>query len=161
VWLAFVLVQYSARLLKKAWPWTLAGVLVMLSAESLMTYPHYLAFFNWPSGGPVNGPRYLLDSNIDWGQDVEGLKLYADDHHLMPLCTAIFGAHYLPRYGIISRDLLAHCIPEGIENLSCAVAVSVNLLYGVYVWPGMFAPLREREPVARIGYSIYVFDLRH
>ena len=161
VWLAFVLVQYSARLLKKAWPWTLAGLLVMLSAESLMTYPHYLAFFNWPSGGPVNGPRYLLDSNIDWGQDLVALKRYVDDHQAAPLCTALFAGHYLPHYGVISRNLLSTGIPEGVENLPCVVAVSVNLLYGVYVWPGMFAPLREREPVARIGYSIYVFDLRH
>jgi hypothetical protein len=79
----------------------------MLCAESLMTYPHYLAFFNWPSGGPVNGPRYLLDSNIDWGQDVAVLKRYIDDHHAMPLCTAMFGAAHLKHYGIISRDLKA------------------------------------------------------
>ncbi len=168
VWLAFLLVRYSARLLRSAWPWTLAALVVMLCAESLMTYPHYLAFFNWPSGGPVNGPRYLLDSNIDWGQDVAALKRYIDDHHAMPLCTAMFGAAHLKHYGVMSRDLLFTGIPEGIENLSCVVAVSMNSLYGLYglysspnASPSLFAPLRQREPTARIGYSIYVFDLRH
>jgi len=161
VWLAFVLVQYSGRLLKKGWRWTLAGLLAALCVESLMTYPHYLAFFNWPSGGPANGARYLLDSNIDWGQDVEGLKLYVDEHRMTPLCTAIFGVSSLYRYNIISRELMATGIPEGIENLSCVVAVSFNFLNGLYTPPDLFAPLRQRKPLARIGYSIYVFDLRH
>jgi hypothetical protein len=93
------------------------------------------------------------------------LKRYIDDHHAMPLCTAMFGAAHLKHYGIISRDLLFTGIPEGIENLSCVVAVSMNSLYGLYSLPNgspsLFAPLRQREPTARIGYSIYVFDLRH
>jgi len=161
VGLAYLAVQYGARLLGNSLPWTLAGLLVMLCAESLMRYPHYLAFFNWPSGGPANGPRYLLDSNIDWGQDLEALKRYVDDHQATPLCTALFSGRYLPHYGVKSRDLLATGIPEGIENLSCVVAVSVNILKGLFGSPGLFAPLREREPIARIGYSIYLFDLRH
>jgi hypothetical protein len=56
---------------------------------------------------------------------------------------------------------MATGIPEGIENLSCVVAVSVNFLNGLYTPPDLFAPLRQRKPLARIGYSIYVFDLRH
>ena len=160
VCLAFIWVQHSTALLRKARCWVLGGLIVMLCAESLKTYPHYLAFFNWPSGGPVNGPRYLLDSNIDWGQDLPALKHYIDEHGAMPLCTALFGSRYLRQYGVISRDLLATGIPEGVENLSCVVAVSVNFLTGLYVSPYLFAPLRQREPMARIGYSIYVYDLR-
>ena len=44
--LAFVLVRYSSGLLRSAWPWTLAGLFAMLCAESLMVYPHDIAFFN-------------------------------------------------------------------------------------------------------------------
>lgn len=160
VWLAFVLVGYGARLLRNVWLFTVVGLIVTLCVESLLIYPQYLAFFNWPSGGPVNGSRYLLDSNIDWGQDFASLKRYADDHQAKPLCTALTAAGDLRHYGVISRDLLRTGIPEGIENLSCVVAVSVNVLNGLYVPPSLFAPLRQRDPVARIGYSIYVFDLR-
>ena len=146
--------------MRNVWLFTVVGLIVTLCVECLLIYPHYVAFFNWPSGGPVNGSRYLLDSNIDWGQDFASLKRYADDHHAKPLCTALSAAGDLRHYGVISRDLLRTDIPEGIENLSCVVAVSVNVLNGLYVPRSLFAPLRQRDPVARIGYSIYVFDLR-
>ena len=42
----------------------------------MSVYPHFTAFFNRAAGGPANGPRYLLDSNLDWGQDVKKLKAW-------------------------------------------------------------------------------------
>ena len=33
--------------------------------------PDYLSFFNTACGGPLNGRRVLLDSNLDWGQDLK------------------------------------------------------------------------------------------
>ena len=39
-------------------------------------------------------------------------------------------------------------------------AISVTPLYGLYVPEGDYAWLRERRPAARIGYSIYLYDLR-
>ena len=37
------------------------------------TFPHYLAYFNQLVGGPANGYRHLVDSSLDWGQDLPGL----------------------------------------------------------------------------------------
>lgn len=37
-------------------------------------HPHYLAYFNWASGGPDQEPARLIDSNLDWGQDLVGLR---------------------------------------------------------------------------------------
>jgi len=39
-------------------------------ASSLWIYPHSLSYFNESIGGPLNGPRHLLGSNVDWGQDL-------------------------------------------------------------------------------------------
>ena len=33
------------------------------------------------TAGPRNGPRHLLDSNIDWGQDLFYLKDWLDESH--------------------------------------------------------------------------------
>jgi hypothetical protein len=161
VLLAFVLIDYGPFLLRGAWRWTIVVLIVLISAESLSVYPHYLAFFNWTSGGPVNGSRYLLDSNIDWGQDLKNLAIFVEDHHMTPLCTALFGAAPASYYGIIARDLNQTGMPEGVENLPCVVAVSVNVLRGLYNAPTKFAPLPQRRPVARVGYSVYIYDLRH
>ena len=39
------------------------------------TYPHYLAYFNQIAGGPGPGAtKHLVDSSLDWGQDLPGLK---------------------------------------------------------------------------------------
>jgi hypothetical protein len=40
------------------------------------------------------------------------------------------------------------------------VAISVTPLQGVYVPVEAYRWLQELEPTAKIGYSIYVYDLR-
>ncbi|MCB0000835.1 MAG: hypothetical protein KDE56_33960, partial [Anaerolineales bacterium] len=40
-----------------------AGLLL----ATLSVHPHYLSFFNLPAGGPANGYKILIDSNVDWG----------------------------------------------------------------------------------------------
>ena len=61
VLISFLLIRYGPDLLGRSWPSVIAALVLMTSVESLLSYPHYLAFFNWPSGGAQNGARYLLD----------------------------------------------------------------------------------------------------
>ncbi len=60
------------------------GLLVLLlawaTASSLWAYPHSLAYFNESVGGPRNGHFHLLNSNIDWGQDLLYLKRWLEAH---------------------------------------------------------------------------------
>jgi hypothetical protein len=43
-------------------------------AESFAVRPDYLSYFNQAAGGPPNGYRHLVDSSLDWGQDLPALK---------------------------------------------------------------------------------------
>jgi hypothetical protein len=43
-------------------------------AATAQIHPHYLAYFNWASGGPDQAPARLIDSNLDWGQDLIALQ---------------------------------------------------------------------------------------
>ncbi len=52
----------------------LGGSLAATVAATLFITPHYLAYFNGVSGGPANGSAHLIDSNLDWGQDLVGLR---------------------------------------------------------------------------------------
>ena len=36
--------------------------------------PNYLAYFNALASGPAGGYRYLVDSNLDWGQNMWQLR---------------------------------------------------------------------------------------
>src|SRR5262249_50713462 len=55
-----------------------ALVFVMLLAliETAAIHPDYLAFFNVASGGSIRGDRYLIDGNLDWGQDMGRLATW-------------------------------------------------------------------------------------
>ena len=48
----------------------LAAYLVSFIAAT----PGYLSYFNFVAGGSEGDGRYLLDSNLDWGQDLPGLR---------------------------------------------------------------------------------------
>ncbi len=48
--------------------------LAMTAVATFSIQPHYLAYFNQISGGPQHGADLLIDSNIDWGQDLVNLR---------------------------------------------------------------------------------------
>jgi hypothetical protein len=52
----------------------IVGSLGLTIAASMWISPHYLAYFNWASGGPDRVPARMIDSNLDWGQDLVGLQ---------------------------------------------------------------------------------------
>ena len=144
-------------------PWGTAAAIAcaaIVAIESLAIYPDYLAFFNAAAGGPKAGPRYLLDSNIDWGQDVKKLRSWLRARHIDSVCMFYFGNTGVEFYGIPMRYLPRTWETAEREKLNCVAAISVTNLYDLYVPRGSYAWLREREPVARIGWSIYVYDLR-
>jgi len=70
----------------------LLGALGLLAViEFAIVCPHYLAFFNQFTAGPRNGHKYLLDSNIDWGQDLKGLKRWMDGRDVRHINLSYFG----------------------------------------------------------------------
>jgi hypothetical protein len=60
------------------WKWVMgsfiAASLGLTIAATAAIHPHYLAYFNWASGGPDRVPARLIDSNLDWGQDLVALE---------------------------------------------------------------------------------------
>lgn len=140
--------------------WLAMAGCVLLTVESAGSYPNYLAFFNAAAGGPKAGPRYLLDSNIDWGQDVKKLRSWLHARNIESVCMFYFGNTGVEFYGIPMKYLPRTWETESRERLDCVAAVSVTPLYGLYVPRDSYAWLREKEPAARVGWSIYVYDLR-
>jgi len=163
----FLFILVAAIVLRSRWGWLRRGLPVVLcavalleTAESAMVYPHYLAFFNSVSGGPGNGSTYLVDSNLDWGQDLRRLRDWRQAHGNPPLCLAYFGSADRAYYGLPAKELPPTWDTESRSYQDCIAAVSVTFLKDVYVKPGYFQWLREMQPMGRVGYSIYLYDLR-
>jgi len=145
-------------------PIFLLAPIALAAVELGLVYPHCLAFFNQLVGGPRNGHLVLLDSNLDWGQDLKPLKHWMDAHHVEQINLGYFGTADPAYYGIHATPLLGS--PAFLKSqvtephLPGYVAVSVQNLHGVWsrqATLNFYASLLEREPTAVIGYSIHVY----
>ena len=117
-------------------------------------YPHYLAYFNEFVGGPKNGYKYLTDSNLDWGQDLKLLKQYLVKNNIRTIKLAYFGTADPAYYSIGYQKL------EPFNSTAGWVAVSVTYLQGVHTAKGGYDWLKKYAPVANIGYSIFVYNIK-
>jgi len=137
----------------------LALLLAFQVFGTVRAYPNYLPYFNKLVGGSSRGYEYLVDSNLDWGQDLKQLATYIDEHELGTFHLAYFGSVDPGLYGIdyepISLEVLEQALNR--EGWRGTLAVSATLLAGVYVYGDVYAPLRELEPDAVIGHSIHLY----
>ena len=136
------------------------SIVVAQAGETLAVYPNFLGFFNVPAGGAKAGPTYLLDSNVDWGQDLKKLKVYMDKTQPGKVCLEYFGSALPKYYGIEYEYLPRTWDKDELERMDCIGAISVTLWRDLYIRPGSFAWLRQRTPMGVVGSSIYLFDLR-
>jgi hypothetical protein len=139
--------------------YALAAVVLLQMAESARIAPDYLAFFNELAGGPGRGPEYLVDSNIDWGQDVKKLAHWLDAHGGRRVRVFYFGNAQMRYYGIDEMGYPQPLDQQGWDEVDEYCVANVTPLQGVYVPLNILAPLRLREPIAKIGWSMYVYDL--
>lgn len=134
-------------------------------AAAAFIFPHQLAYFNELVGGPKNGHRYLVDSNLDWGQDLGGLKEYLDRNGIGKVKLAYFGftdpAYFGIDYDYLPSVTIVHPRPFRPDApLDGCIAISATLLQGLYLPQGdLYREFRDLTPAARIGYSIFVYRL--
>src|SRR5207244_13556396 len=142
----------------------------LTAVSSLMVAPHQLAYFNELIGGPDQGHRYLSDSNLDWGQNLKGLKSFMDREGIPVVYLSYFGTappsgwgiryQFLPGWveNIQDPDLKVQVPKDGRQIL----AISVVNLQGIYFGDRLYRYhwLQDyRKPLTTIGHSIYVYDL--
>ena len=154
---------WSAR---ARWGRVAVAVLALWYAASVLrVHPNYLAYFNEAAGGPAQGWRWLVDSNVDWGQELPGLKSYMDRSGIPRVTLCYFGTADPAYYGI-AADRLPSYQPPPPSTLVRAVhpgdvvAISATHLQGLYLDPEMqplMALFRARRPIAAIGHAIFVY----
>ena len=147
----------------------LAFSCLFYAAGAARIHPHHLAYFNELIGGPENGYRYLVDSNLDWGQDLKGLKTYMDEHAIDRIKLSYFGTVDPALYQLDYEWLPSYLLPHSSQTKASLptgglIAISATNLVGVYMGgyghgKQLFGWLGEYEPIARIGYSIFVYDV--
>ncbi len=146
------------------------AALVWAVVSSLCHYPHSLSYFNELVGGPKGGPRHLLDSNIDWGQDLPGLRRWQDDHpEALPMTVTFFPPPWVIEPTLAGVEGEPPPIGPGAELDSVKTirpaemgprpgwhAISVNRLYHQ---TREYAYFQRFTPCDMVGYSIYIYHI--
>ncbi len=140
-----------------------------LIVSIMLNYPDFLAYFNVFAGGPDNGWRSLVDSNLDWGQDLDDLSTWMDENDVQQVWLSYFGEARPEYYGIEYKGL--DSFPPRLMNPQARpffpqepapgiYAISATNLQGVHFTNhDQFAWFREMEPLDKLGYSIFLYDV--
>ena len=149
--------------LKIAIPMIMASLLVWIICENVFIFPSYLAYFNELIVGPKNGYKYLIDSNLDWGQDLGRLNSYLEKNNIENIYLDKFGSaddsHYFKKV-VVSPWHAGNGLPtDGY------LAISANFfeVSQHYMDEGInkdsYQVLEKQKPIAVIGYSIYLYKM--
>ncbi len=140
--------------------------------ENVMVYPYYLTYFNQIAGGPSGGYRYVVDSNVDWGQDLLRLNQWVDQNHIAKMEIDYFGwadpVYYLKDHYIWLSSKKYKDAQDFIKNNQSNgwLAVSVTFLQGSQGTPdnpneiNYDKWLKSYTPVTVIGNSIFIYHIQ-
>ena len=171
-------VKLWRRLSATSWRWVstvgLVGLLGWYSASTAFAAPYFIPYFNELIDGPANADKYFSDSSVDWGQDLVRLRTYVNAHpEITHIAVDYFGGA-VPEYYF--------CVPTTTASYDCSdskyeawhsqygrytgqyIAVSETFLendrwYSAVNGTAGYEYLRAMKPIAKVGYSIYVYKL--
>ncbi len=147
----------------------LAGLFTVLVVRTVWIYPHAISFFNFWPGSPERGARLLSDSNVDWGQDLRELAVVVHRMGIRQLRLSYFGTDCMWAY--LSEREVEQLAPPWSDDLAQGTiyqpepgyyAISATLLPGHMFeerYQRYFSAFWNLKPVARAGYSIYVYKV--
>jgi hypothetical protein len=116
--------------------------IALFAGESIARWPNYLAYFNQIVGRPWYAYRHLVDSSLDWGQDLPALQRWLIEQGLdgspnEKTYLSYFGSGRPSYYGIKATLLpcfydyyTAPRIPEPLE--AGTYCISATMLQSVY-----------------------------
>lgn len=133
----------------------------------LKIFPHFLSYANELVGGPEQLYLYTVNSNLDWGQDLKRLKKWVNENKIEKIYLDYFGGgnpnYYLrEKYERWWGQRNPKDLPKGSFLAISATALQggrglpvkgFDQAWGYYFW------LNNYSPIAKIGYSIFVFKI--
>lgn len=155
------------------------GLLASSILSSLWIYPHSMSYFNELAGGPRRGDDHLINSNIDWGQDLFFLKDKMKERGWDRVGMVYWG-RYDARLSGVDFDLPPHLSLTDLsgQGNQAAVApspgiyaISINQLRGYrFVAPDGTGGLQQGlpdgyqyfqrwKPIGTAGYSMRLFEI--
>ncbi len=180
----------SSPLWRLRWVWlrraagaAVVGLCLWTAYRTIAIFPHHESYFNELVGGPEQGYKIAVDSNLDWGQDLQALKRFMDVNGLDSIFLAYYGSSDPDFYGIRYVALVlpdetstsvggyTTGLKEGerrsgynvvVRPVSGYVAISSTHLQAVFLKdPKTYQWLMEEGTwIGSAGHSIQIYELR-
>jgi 4-amino-4-deoxy-L-arabinose transferase-like glycosyltransferase len=146
------------RVSHRRWIAAAIGVaaLAVQGATAVAIAPRYLSYFNAFAGGPMNGYRWLVDSNLDWGQDLPAMRRFLERVGARDPVASYFGTAPPGAYGV--NVWLWNLCGADVKARTDWVVISATHLAGLYVPNDAFAAFRALKPFARPTPALFVYD---
>lgn len=136
-----------------------AGLVILHVAFGALAFPHFIAYFNQIAGGPKGGINHLIDSNLDWNQNMKRFGHWAEAQGINHVYTYCWNLDAFKYYGVQAEFLPASSSQGGPTTpvndvvVICAHQLKIKYDYD-FSWVEKYAP---DEIVSQTMY-IWRFD---
>ncbi len=139
------------------------ALVVWYILASLFAYPYYLSYFNEFIGVNENGYKYSVDSNLDWGQDLNRLAKWMEINDIDHIYVDYFGGG-VPEHSLGEGNVTAWHSKETLPPPGSYLAISATF----YQMSEFFArrqnevsyvEMLSREPDYFIDSSILIYKI--
>lgn len=173
---AFIWMSQVAQVRQGVLPRAVAVCLTSAVTSSLWIFPHSMSYFNELVGGPRQGHAHLINSNIEWGQDLFFLKRWLTAHGVSHVYLtfwsqynpALAGVKFEPpplrnelqldEHGDVAKALKPGVYAISINHIRGYSFSVPNGRGGTKVAPmHSYSYFLQLQPVATAGYSIYLY----
>ena len=146
----------------------LGAAIAIQAVECASIAPHPLSFFNVLAGGPSAGRELLVDSNLDWGQDLARLAAAAPGISREPLPALVWSGDFPERHPSLRRLRAADVERPGqllaMGETPLAIGPEFYAARGNEAEARAFAAVRSTllargRRVGSIGYSIGIWRI--
>ena len=143
----------------KIWQKLVLGILVVyMIASTLINYPNFISYFNEATPKDQRFER-LIDSSLDWGQDLLRLKKYVDDNNIKDIKVDYFGGGVPSYYMSEAKEWHSAYGPTFGWIAVSATFYQSSKLVGREEGQWSYDWLDNYKPVTIIGGSILVFNI--
>jgi hypothetical protein len=127
-----------------------AAAVISTAFSSISSQDHLLAYFNVLAGG--HPERIVADSDLDWGQDLHRLSRRLAELKAPRVSICYSGNARLRQAGLPPFTEL-----DPFRPVSGYVAASARCISLATARNGAFRWLQSRQPIERIGSSIFLY----
>ena len=142
-----------------------AAVMAGLVVSTTSSFPYFLPYYNMLAGGTENGWKIAIDSNYDWGQDLDRLREYVINKDIKEIAFDYFGRadpEYYLGNALVKEKQDTAVIAHGWFAISAStrqMAFAEPESGFDNEWKGVYDELRAYQPVDRVGYGIFIYRL--